>query len=362
MDSPVPNNVGKLPPTPLAAVSATEKTGVKPQVSDIVPQFRRDLFDFKGNTPLRDGKAFLRRVESAIGSHHNDVFANILVGFKDPAYTVSPQHNQVFNAILLQLCAGDAFDIIDRADGDGVLGFRRLQRHITGNGFAGYVPATLTRLMGLKISSGEDPTALVNAFLDANRELSVAAPLPAVLQRATAIRMLPAEYETVVATILAADGDLDDLAAAVIDHWEQFGMTPPAAFATGPPGFEVQLAAIRDSIETLNLQAGGGGRGKRGGGGEKAGTCFYFQKGTCTRGDSCRFSHGGGGNGGAAWRRQCVYAGSVTATIRWRSAPTPETRRRSSPRRSRSGTALRGSTRRAPISALWGPTSALWSA
>jgi hypothetical protein len=28
-----------------------------------------------------------------------------------------------------------------------------------------------------------------------------------------------------------------------------------------------------------------------GGGGEKTGTCYAFQKGECTRGDGCRFNH-----------------------------------------------------------------------
>ena len=298
MDSP---NVGKVLPTPISASTATEKTGVKPQITDIVKQFRgREPFDYKkGSTPLRVANEFLRCIETAVASHHNDVFAGILVGYKDPAFIgVSPQHNQVFNAILLQLCTGDAFAIIDRAGGDGVQGYRRLQQHITGTGFAGHVPATLSRLTSLKIPPGEDPTATMNEFLDINRELSAIAPLSAEHQLATAINMLPAEYEGVISAIHAANGDLDDLAAAVINRWTQFGKqcaTAPAAFATGPPALEVTLAAIRDSIDNLNLQKDGAGRGKRGGDNEKADMCFYHKKGTCTRGDSCRFSHGGEG-------------------------------------------------------------------
>lgn len=34
------------------------------------------------------------------------------------------------------------------------------------------------------------------------------------------------------------------------------------------------------------------------GGGSDRGPCYDFQKGTCTRGDGCRFSHGSGGGGG----------------------------------------------------------------
>jgi len=298
MDSP---NVGKVLPTPISASTATEKTGVKPQITDIVKQFRgREPFDYKkGSTPLRVANEFLRCIETAVASHHNDVFAGILVGYKDPAFIgVSPQHNQVFNAILLQLCTGDAFAIIDRAGGDGVQGYRRLQQHITGTGFAGHVPATLSRLTSLKIPSGEDPTPTMNEFLDINRELSATAPLSAEHQRATAISMLPAEYESVINAILAADGDLDDLAAAVINRWTQFGKqcasrTAPAAFATGPPSLEVWIAAIQDSIDNLNLQKDGAGRGKRGGNNEKPGVCFFHKKGACTRGDSCRYSHGG---------------------------------------------------------------------
>ena len=74
--------------------------------------------------------------------------------------------------------------------------------------------------------------------------------------------------------------------------------TRTAAFATGPPSLEVWIAAIQDSIDNLNLQKGGAGRGKRGGDNEKADMCFYFERGTCKRGDSCRFSHDGGGGGG----------------------------------------------------------------
>ena len=38
---------------------------------------------------------------------------------------------------------------------------------------------------------------------------------------------------------------------------------------------------------------GGGYQGRGGGGG--AGVCYAFQKGECTRGTGCRFSHEGGG-------------------------------------------------------------------
>ncbi|CAE8613076.1 unnamed protein product [Polarella glacialis] len=41
---------------------------------------------------------------------------------------------------------------------------------------------------------------------------------------------------------------------------------------------------------------GGGGKGKGGGGGK--GACRQFEQGSCSFGDSCRFSHGGGGDGG----------------------------------------------------------------
>ena len=38
--------------------------------------------------------------------------------------------------------------------------------------------------------------------------------------------------------------------------------------------------------------------GRDGGGGGGGGTCYAFQKGECTRGSGCRFSHEGGGGGG----------------------------------------------------------------
>lgn len=43
---------------------------------------------------------------------------------------------------------------------------------------------------------------------------------------------------------------------------------------------------------------GGGGGGYGGGGGGAQGVCYSFQKGECTRGSSCRYSHEGGGGGG----------------------------------------------------------------
>ena len=49
---------------------------------------------------------------------------------------------------------------------------------------------------------------------------------------------------------------------------------------------------------------GGGGGGGYGSGGGGRGVCFDFQKGRCTRGDSCNFSHeqeGGGGGGGGGY-------------------------------------------------------------
>ena len=41
---------------------------------------------------------------------------------------------------------------------------------------------------------------------------------------------------------------------------------------------------------------GGGGGG--GGGGRAAGACYAFRDGNCNRGDSCKFSHEGGGGRG----------------------------------------------------------------
>jgi cold shock CspA family protein len=39
----------------------------------------------------------------------------------------------------------------------------------------------------------------------------------------------------------------------------------------------------------------GGGKGGKGGGGK--GSCRQFEQGSCSYGDNCRFSHGGGGGG-----------------------------------------------------------------
>ena len=74
--------------------------------------------------------------------------------------------------------------------------------------------------------------------------------------------------------------------APLPDQEQAFGSAPPSSYGHGRGG------------------GGGGGRGGGGGGGG-GGVCFDWQRGNCTRGDSCRFSHdgppgegGGGGRGG----------------------------------------------------------------
>ena len=56
-------------------------------------------------------------------------------------------------------------------------------------------------------------------------------------------------------------------------------------------------------------RGGGGGYGGGGYGGGGQGVCYSFQKGECTRGSSCRYSHEGGGGGGYAGRGGGGYGG-----------------------------------------------------
>lgn len=64
---------------------------------------------------------------------------------------------------------------------------------------------------------------------------------------------------------------------------------------------------VPEEFESGNMQNGyyGGGR-DYGGGGGNSGVCYAHQRGDCTRGDNCRFSHegsgGGGGGGGGGGR------------------------------------------------------------
>jgi cold-inducible RNA-binding protein len=85
----------------------------------------------------------------------------------------------------------------------------------------------------------------------------------------------------------------------------------------GLNGEEIQGRAIR--IDRSAPRSGGGGRGGGGrgsfggrggyegggGGGGGAGVCYAFQKGECTRGSGCRFSHDGGGGGGFPYFYSC---------------------------------------------------------
>ena len=54
-------------------------------------------------------------------------------------------------------------------------------------------------------------------------------------------------------------------------------------------GREVETERPRKKDENGGDSGGGGGGGK--------GPCFKFEKGTCTFGDRCKFSHDGGGGG-----------------------------------------------------------------
>jgi cleavage and polyadenylation specificity factor subunit 4 len=52
-----------------------------------------------------------------------------------------------------------------------------------------------------------------------------------------------------------------------------------------------------------DAKKGGASSGGFGGGGERSNTCYAFQKGSCDRGSSCRFSHDAGGGGGGGGGR-----------------------------------------------------------
>jgi len=75
---------------------------------------------------------------------------------------------------------------------------------------------------------------------------------------------------------------------------------PPHKREREEPVGEVDFGRDRDRDRHTDrnndrYNGGGGGGGYAGGGG---GVCFAFQKGQCTRGDSCRYRHEGGGGGG----------------------------------------------------------------
>ncbi|CAE8702014.1 unnamed protein product, partial [Polarella glacialis] len=74
------------------------------------------------------------------------------------------------------------------------------------------------------------------------------------------------------------------------------------------PGMQGQLQAPSKASSMMHMppstsmpKYGGGGKGfggGTGGGGGGKGACHQFAQGSCTFGDSCKFSHGDGGSGG----------------------------------------------------------------
>ena len=68
-----------------------------------------------------------------------------------------------------------------------------------------------------------------------------------------------------------------------------------------PPAMKSAPIVLICAYFTQGGGKGGFGGGKGGGGGDQ--TCWDFQKGMCNRGDSCRFSHAGGGDGGGKVRQ-----------------------------------------------------------
>ena len=64
-----------------------------------------------------------------------------------------------------------------------------------------------------------------------------------------------------------------------------------------------QDTSSKDSLWNGGLAREGRGVGQDGSGGGGGGVCYDHQKGACTRGDSCRFSHDGAGGGGGGGGR-----------------------------------------------------------
>eukprot|EP00729_Bicosta_minor_P008750 gene8750-3511_t len=64
-----------------------------------------------------------------------------------------------------------------------------------------------------------------------------------------------------------------------------------------------QDTSSKDSLWNGGLAREGRGGGQDGSGGGGGGVCYDHQKGACTRGDSCRFSHDGAGGGGGGGGR-----------------------------------------------------------
>jgi cleavage and polyadenylation specificity factor subunit 4 len=106
----------------------------------------------------------------------------------------------------------------------------------------------------------------------------------------------------------AAEGDFEDETLECKDCGNEFVFSSGEKEFYASKGFDnkpVRCKECKDAKKS-RMEGGGGGRGGRGGdrgsfgagGGGGGGVCYANQRGECTRGSSCRFSHDGGGGGG----------------------------------------------------------------
>ena len=69
-------------------------------------------------------------------------------------------------------------------------------------------------------------------------------------------------------------------------------------FTAGEQEFFKEKGFDGTPVRCKECRAAKKGGGKGGKGGERSNVCYAFQRGECTRGDSCKFDHGGASGGG----------------------------------------------------------------
>ncbi|KAK3290020.1 hypothetical protein CYMTET_2561 [Cymbomonas tetramitiformis] len=182
------------------------------QVSDIADIKGLNLFMPKsrgyGNTAAEEKLSSRAEDKHALQAEDEDVFEEV---FDDSgSYITVPgsasMASTILSAILKQVTAGDAFDVVRRCGNDGLKAFRKLKCKVEPQLF-GQLAGSMKKLCKLSVNANEDPVKQLGYFGDvmcsvANYGGAKLDPTTVeVLVTALAVAAMPIEYSQVVADI-----------------------------------------------------------------------------------------------------------------------------------------------------------------